>query len=107
VENPILAVSECKRVLKKGGKGIFYVPFLYYYHAEVGYYGDFWRFTADTCDYLFKDMSVYEKVAVRGRFATLGRLTGKVIIEKIGGYLDKFFPSNSKQVSGYYIYIQK
>ncbi len=47
VEDPVRAVEECHRVLKSGGKALFYQPFLYYYHAEVGYYKDFWRFSID------------------------------------------------------------
>jgi ubiquinone/menaquinone biosynthesis C-methylase UbiE len=107
VENPIQAVEECYRVMKKGGKGIFYLPFIYYYHAETGYYKDYWRFTADACDVLFKKFSVYEKCAVRGRFETSGRMSGVNFIEKLGAIADRAFKKNTKQVSGYYVYVEK
>src|SRR3989338_6562967 len=42
VENPIKACGEIYRVLKPGGYCFIYVPFLYYYHAEKGYYKDYW-----------------------------------------------------------------
>ena len=45
VEDPFKAVFEMRRVLKPGGYLFVYAPFLYYYHAEKGYYKDFWRFT--------------------------------------------------------------
>ena len=41
VENPIKAISELHRTVKPGGKILIYVPFLYYYHAHEGYYGDY------------------------------------------------------------------
>src|SRR3989338_7812257 len=54
VQDPIRACQEMYRVLKPGGYCFVYVPFLYYYHAERGYYGDFWRFSGDTIKHLFK-----------------------------------------------------
>ena len=66
VENPILAAAEIKRVLKTGGYAFVYVPFLYYYHAEKGYYGDYWRFTKDTIAFLFKGFKTVEISPVRG-----------------------------------------
>ena len=54
VENPIQAYKEMHRVLKPGGYVFIYVPFLYYYHAEKGYYGDFWRFTEDGLRWQFQ-----------------------------------------------------
>lgn len=107
VEDPIRAVDECYRVMKEGGKGMFYMPFLYYYHAEIGYYKDYWRFTNDGCEYLFKKFSHVEICAVRGRYATFGRLAGKGFFEKIGFLLDQIFPKKTKQVSGYYVYVEK
>ncbi len=41
VENPFKAVDEMHRVLRPGGYCFVYVPFLYYYHAEIGYYKDY------------------------------------------------------------------
>jgi len=111
VENPIQAYKEMYRVLKPGGYALIYVPFLYYYHAEKGYYGDFWRFTEDGLRWLSKPFAESEMVRVRGAIATwfklspLGRYS---IFEKFGNVLDKLSgKSNSKQTSGYYVFLEK
>jgi SAM-dependent methyltransferase len=111
VENPIQAYKEMYRVLKPGGYALIYVPFLYYYHAEKGYYGDFWRFTEDSLRWLSKPFTTCEIVRVRGAVATwfklspLGRYS---IFEKFGNALDKLSgKSNSKQTSGYYVFLEK
>lgn len=111
VENPIKACEEVYRVLKPGGYCFIYVPFLYYYHAETGYYHDYWRFTKDTVDMLFKNFSLVDKQNVRGAFATwiknspLGRIN---FIMKCSQLLDKLFKKeNSNQVSGYNIFLIK
>ncbi len=111
VENPIQAYKEMHRVLKPGGYVFIYVPFLYYYHAEKGYYGDFWRFTEDGLRWLSKPFTTCEMVSVRGAIATwfklspLGRYS---IFEKCGNILDKLFgKSDSKQTSGYYVFLEK
>lgn len=111
VENPIKAMSELHRVLKPGGKLLIYVPFLYYYHAHEGYYGDYWRFTIDTLKNFAKPFSESEITPVRLPVETLCRLT------PLGRY--KFFISTarildgilykkgSNQVAGYYLYVVK
>ncbi|MFC1613188.1 methyltransferase domain-containing protein [Patescibacteria group bacterium] len=111
VENPIKACKEIYRVLNPGGYCFVYVPFLFYYHAEKGYYKDYWRFSADAIDILFKKFSVIEKVGVRGALSTwikispLGR--SKIIIW-IANKLDIIFNKiNSKQVSGYNVFLVK
>ncbi|MFZ2072144.1 MAG: class I SAM-dependent methyltransferase, partial [Minisyncoccia bacterium] len=91
VENPIKAFEEMYRVLKPGGYLYAYVPFLYYYHAENGYYGDFWRFTEDSLKFLARPFSQFELVSVRGAIGTwlkispLGRYKW---VEKLGIMLD-------------------
>jgi len=111
VENPILAVAEMHRTLKPGGYCLIYVPFLFYYHAEKGYYGDFWRFTPDSIKYICKDFSSLEIQSVRGAFATwihlspLGRLP---LIPRLAYFIDRIFGKiNSKQVSGYNVFLIK
>ena len=105
VEDPALAFKEMYRALKPGGYCFIYVPFLYYYHAEQGYYKDYWRFTKDILDYLSKPFSQMEKQSVRGateawiRVSPLGRsqllcdfgylidnVTGKIHSNQVGGY---------------------
>lgn len=75
VTNPFMAVKEMHRVLAKGGMCIVYVPFLYYFHAEKGYYGDYWRFTREGLTLMFKEFSSVEIQPVRGAVGTLVRLT--------------------------------
>jgi SAM-dependent methyltransferase len=112
VENPIKAMDELYRVLKPGGKLLLYVPFLYYYHAEKGYYGDYWRFTYDTMLNFAKPFSTHDLCPVRYPIETLVRLTpfGRYsFFITIGRYLDKLFyaKKDSRQVSGYYMYLEK
>jgi len=111
VEDPIQACKEVYRVLKPGGYCFMYLPFLFYYHAEKGYYKDYWRFSADAIDILFKQFSVMERVGVRGALSTwikispLGR--SKFIIW-IANKLDIIFKKiNSQQVSGYNVFLVK
>lgn len=111
VENPVLACKEVYRILKPGGLALFYVPFLFYYHAEVGYYKDYWRFTHDAIEMLFKDFSTVETSRVRGAIATwihispLGRFW---LMKMLANLFDVIFKKRaSNQVSGYYIFVKK
>jgi len=110
VEDPKKACEEIKRVLKPGGYAFFYVPFLFYYHAETGYYKDYWRFTKDSLNLLFKGFSRLEIEPVRGRFETwihlspLGRIK---LLASLFNFLDTVFKKDSKQVSGYNIFVVK
>jgi SAM-dependent methyltransferase len=111
VENPIKAAKELYRVLKPGGFLFVYVPFLYCYHPQEGYYGDYWRFTKDSLRFIFSDFSIIEIQNVRGSLSTwiylspLGRIT---FINKIADFLDKIFrKTNSKQTSGYFVFLVK
>lgn len=111
VENPIKAMDELFRVLKPGGKLLIYVPFLYYYHAHEGYYGDYWRFTYDTLKLFAKPFSHHEIQEVRFPVETLARLTplGRYrapiwLAQKMDNILYK---NGSRQVSGYYLYLVK
>lgn len=111
VENPWLASREMHRVLKSGGMCLVYVPFLYYYHAEKGYYHDYWRFTKDAFNLLFKDFSYKETCPVRGAVETwmhispLGKFTAMRLIARLA---DRVFRKQaSNQVSGYYVFLRK
>ena len=111
VEDPIRAVSEMYRTLKPGGHCFIYVPFLYYYHAEVGYYKDFWRFTKDTANTLTRAFSSSEIVSVRGaietwvRISPLGRFS---ILGDIAYVLDCLTGKlATTQTSGYFIFAVK
>lgn len=111
VENPFKAMSEIHRVLKPGGFCFIYVPFLFYYHAERGYYKDFWRYTEDGVRQMSKAFSTLELAGVRGALETwiklspLGRFTPFLrcahILDRLTG---KIF---TKQVSGYNVFLIK
>ncbi len=111
VENPIQAVKEMYRVLKPGGYCFIFVPFLYYYHAEEGYYGDYWRFTEDGLRSICKAFRSIELQNVRGPLETLVRLTplGRWELFAHAAYvLDTLFKKHtSKQTSGYFVFLQK
>lgn len=111
VEDPAKAAREIHRVLKPGGFAFLYVPFLYYYHAHKGYYGDFWRFTKDGIVHLTRDFSTCEIVPVRGaietwlRISPLGRSS---LICDLGFLLDRATGKlTSNQVSGYNVFLVK
>jgi SAM-dependent methyltransferase len=75
VEDPPQAMREIHRVLKPGGYCFLYVPFLFYYHAEKGYYRDFWRFTRDGVEYLCRNFTTKEICHVRKPFSTWIKLS--------------------------------
>jgi len=111
VVNPIKAFKEIYRVLKPGGHCLIYVPFLYYYHAEKSYYKDYWRFTDDILVELSKPFSSYELHNVRGALETwikispLGRYS---VFLYTASFCDKLFnKTNSKQTSGYDLFLTK
>lgn len=111
VENPFQAVREMYRTLEPGGYLFVYVPFLFYYHAEKGYYKDFWRYTEDGVRHLFKDFSKMEYVPVRGatetwfKLSPLGRVPGVSAFARFVDFITG--KSITKQVSGYYIFLEK
>lgn len=111
VENPIQAFKEMYRVLRPGGYLYIYVPFLFYYHAEKGYYGDFWRFTEDGLMWLSRDFSSIEIVGVRGAIETWIKISpiGRIkLITKLAHVADKVFGKiKTKQVSGYNVFCVK
>ncbi len=108
VEDPVKVVSEMKRVLRPGGYGIVYVPFLFPYHAAPGKYADYWRFTSDGIRYLFRDFSKVEMANVRGIFETTVHLVpiARTILKYPARLLDYFSPSKN-QTSGFTIFVKK
>jgi SAM-dependent methyltransferase len=84
VEDPFRAVSEMHRVLKIGGLCLAHLPFIFPYHAEPGYYGDFWRFTHEGCAVLFKAFSKVEVTHVHELLETIAYLSP---LKRIPGFL--------------------
>jgi ubiquinone/menaquinone biosynthesis C-methylase UbiE len=111
VENPIQAAKELHRVLRPGGYCFVFVPFLYYYHAEKGYYGDYWRFTEDGLRSICKPFRSIELQKVRGPLETFIHLTplGRwEICTHIAYFLDALFGKHSSnQTSGYFVFLTK
>lgn len=111
VENPIKAMEEIYRVLKPGAYAFIYVPFLYYYHAEEGYYGDYWRFTEDSLRWMSKSFSSIEIMPVRGAIETWMKLSpiGRIkFLHPLWQWVDKATGKiNSRQVSGYNVFLIK
>ena len=108
VSQPKKAAKEMYRILRREGKGLVYLPFLYPYHAHKGVYKDYFRYTEDGVRYLFKDFSSIEVCSVRGNLETVFNLTPlrkiKIFLPCIR-LIDKFF--SGKQVSGFNVFLVK
>ncbi|MES2213792.1 MAG: class I SAM-dependent methyltransferase [Patescibacteria group bacterium] len=111
VEDPKQAFKEIHRVLAPGGYAFIYVPFLYYYHGEKGYYKDYWRYTEDSLRLLAKDFSGVEIVNVRGAIETWIKISplGRIgFLNDLAYLLDRLTGKlNSKQTSGYNVFLTK
>ncbi len=111
VKNPFKAAEEIHRVLKPGGFCYVFVPFLYYYHPMKGYYDDYWRFTSDGIDEVFKHFSSLEKHNVRGAIETwmhLSPLAKYKTPNYLASLLDRAFNKiTSNQTSGFNVFLIK
>lgn len=111
IEDPQLAVKEMYRVLKPGGFCYIYAPFLYYYHPMKGYYKDFFRFTRDGLEHLFRDFSSVEYCGVRGALETVVHLLPYPLYRVLrfpAKWLDRLFgKERSNQTSGYNLFAVK
>ncbi len=111
VPRPWDAVKELKRVLKPGGFLFLYVPFLAPYHAEPGYYQDYWRLTDEGLRHLLYEFDEVKVQPVRGPVETLAHLLPRPIHNAfflwIGRQLDRVRPSSGKQASGFYVTARK
>ena len=73
LEEPELALKECRRVLKRGGVAIYSVPFIWHVHEEPR---DFYRFSKYGLKYLFEKVGfeIIEIRALSGFWVTFGQL---------------------------------
>ncbi len=111
VPRPWDGVREMLRVLKPGGFLFLYVPFLAPYHAEPGYYSDYWRFTDEGVRAILNDFKDVRFSPVRGPVETLAHLLPRPIHNKfflwLGRCLDRARKSSGKQASGFYATARK
>lgn len=111
VYDPKLAAEEITRVLKPGGTGLIYVPFMYRYHAvQTGDYYDYFRASKDGLAFLFRGCSQVTICPVRGltetllRFLPLHRLAPLVWLCRLLDWGSAGMRSVSElQTSGYFI----
>ncbi|NLG07436.1 methyltransferase domain-containing protein [Candidatus Peribacteria bacterium] len=108
VEEPQKAAQEIVRVLKHDGVALLYAPYIYRYHAASGEYKDFFRFSKDAWEYLFRGCQI-EMCPVRGIFETLLRFIPlhKTPLTSLCRFVDTFFSQSNVQTSGYFVYITK
>ncbi len=115
VFDPKKAAEELVRVLKKGGEGFLYVPWMYRYHANITEdYKDYFRYSKDGIAYLFRECEQIEICPVRGLFESLLRFTplyGFTPLVMLLRWLDwssaKMQKISERQTSGYFIHIRK
>ena len=107
VEDPKKAVSELRRILKKGGKLYVTVPFIHPYHGSG--YKDYWRFSRDGVELLFRDFKKVKIEHVRGFFGSLAILFPPPfsnVLVPAGSWADGFI-GRKKIASGFCIYAEK
>ncbi len=111
VPRPWKAMSEMCRVLKPGGLVFVYVPFLSPYHAQPGYYGDFFRFTREGISSLCDGYTDIQLQAVRGPLETLIHLLPRPLngtwVAHCARWCDAMRTSSGNQVSGFYFTAKK
>jgi SAM-dependent methyltransferase len=111
VPRPWEGVAEILRVLKPRGVAFLYVPFLIPYHAEPGYYADYWRFTGDGLASLLRAFAEVRMQAVRGPAETLAHMLPPPLpnrlFERVGRQVDRVRRSSGKQVSGFFATARK
>lgn len=115
VYDPLRAAEEITRVLKKGGVGLLYVPFLYRYHAAgTEDYRDYYRYAKDGIAWLFRGCRHIEICPVRGLFESLLRFTPlthfgllRWLTRCIDWSTTRMRSVSERQTSGYFVRIGK
>ncbi len=113
VKDPIRAVKEMHRILKKDGKIFVYVPSIYPYHARKGSYPDYWRFFDDTLEFMFEDFSSVEIMKCGGYFRAMIHFVPmqhklKFILVPLSQLLDRLFKTEKRTTTyGYFLYAVK
>jgi len=116
VKNPFKAVDEIFRVLKPNGKCLVYVPFLYIYHGGLSdSERDYWRFSIDGINELFRKFKKIEICHTKGHFETAANILPQKynfitkLITFVANFLDKKTSrfQSGKQSSGYIVFLIK
>lgn len=113
LERPWDAINEIHRIMKKGGRALFYVPSIYPYHARKGpgAYPDCFRFMDDGLKFLFKNFSEIEIVKTGGHFEAISLFYPFIFkkkVRKIASLLDRLLKTNKKPTTpGYYLFAIK
>ena len=121
VRNPFKAIEEIYRTLKPGGKVFFTTPFLLGYHGKTkkqdsikhdhDEYPDYFRFTHQGLELLFKDFSEVNIEVLNGPVemlmtnARLFKLLKYKMIRKVVDIID--FPKVTKQTTRHLVYAIK
>src|SRR3989344_5924653 len=109
VRDPLTAMSELRRILRRGGYMFLYVPSIYPYHARKGHYPDYWRFFDDTMQELFSGFTSVEIEKRGGYFFALSffvPLQHKLrwFLNPLAGFFDSAFQTHKRNTtSGYYV----
>ena len=113
LHDPQKAAKEIYRVLKPGGYMLGIVPFIHPYHARKNGYRDYWRFSKDGLNILFKDFKEVELFKV-GRYfrAWIGFLPFlwrvRSVLEPIAYLFDQALIKESRNTTaGYIIFAKK
>lgn len=113
VKNPFKASEEIFRVLMPDGKALIFAPFIWPYHASKNY-KDYWRFSEDGINILFKKFAKIEIVKAGNYFSTLVNFIPSFtkidrILRPLAGFLDSVILKTSKRTTapGYFIYLIK
>lgn len=117
VENPFHAINEMRRVLKPSGSVLLSVPFLNGFHGKSGAssshedYPDYWRFTHQGLNLMFKDFSsvmiypVNGPIETRLYFLKLNSFLNFRFVRKIVDVLD--MPVLGKSTTRHFVYAKK
>lgn len=113
VRDPLKAMSELTRILKKDGRIFLYVPSIYPYHSRPGHYPDYWRFFDDTMRELFKGYAHVEIEKRGGYFLALSFFVPmqhklRWLLNPLARVLDIVFRTNHRTTTaGFYVYAEK
>lgn len=110
VRDPIRAMDELRRVLRKKGVIFLYVPSIYPYHAREGHYPDYWRFFDDTMrEILFAGFSEVNVHKRGGYFLALSFFVPmqhklRWFLNPLADLLDRVFRTDKRNTTaGYYV----